>query len=532
MSAFEMAGQEKDTSSGSRLGLVVRVLLVVAVGAFAGVFAFRLWNIGVYYLAALIVFLAVLWGWVLLRNEAYPLRWMVVGLTMMAIFAIYPILFTVYIAFTNFGDGHLLTKEQAIMQLERQTFLPEGRDPYTWTLFITPDEQFALWLQSPDSTDSVFAIPDEELIYAEPGQDGFGDFDDNGIPLTIEGYQRLSRIQTLRYITTLETLRFGAEERIFQITSTEAASERLPRFAYDPDQDILLNQETGEVFEPIDGRFVGQVSGQRLIPGFRAPVGFDNFRRFWESPAMSGPLVRIITWNFAFAFLSVVSTFALGLAIAYIYNDPAFPGKKIIQSFLLIPYTIPSLITILIWRGLMNPQFGVINNFLSSTIGIAPAWFSNEWWAKVAILVVNLWLGYPYFMLICSGALQAIPQDIYQAAEVDGANAWQRFTNITLPLLLVAVGPLLIASFTFNFNNFNLIFLFIQGGPPIADSAVRAGHTDILISFVYNLAFAGGRGADYGLASAITIIIFIIVAVITLAQFRFTRMWEEVGENV
>jgi ABC-type sugar transport system permease subunit len=96
----------------------------------------------------------------------------------------------------------------------------------------------------------------------------------------------------------------------------------------------------------------------------------------------------------------------------------------------------------------------------------------------------------------------------------------------------VAVGPLLVASFTFNFNNFNLIFLFIGGGPPIAGASTRAGHTDILISYVYNLAFAGGRGADYGLASAITIIIFLFVAVITLAQFRFTRMWEEVSENV
>jgi ABC-type sugar transport system permease subunit len=145
---------------------------------------------------------------------------------------------------------------------------------------------------------------------------------------------------------------------------------------------------------------------------------------------------------------------------------------------------------------------------------------------------VNLWLGYPYFMLICSGALQAIPEDIYGAAEVDGANTWQRFWNITLPLLLVAVGPLLVASYVFNFTNFNIIFLFIAGGPPIAGAATQAGHTDILISYVYNLAFEGGRGAQYGLAAAITLVIFFIVATITLLQFRYTRMWEEVSENV
>ena len=104
--------------------------------------------------------------------------------------------------------------------------------------------------------------------------------------------------------------------------------------------------------------------------------------------------------------------------------------------------------------------------------------------------------------------------------------------NITLPLLLVAVGPLLIASFTFNFNNFNLIYLFNAGGPPMAGTPTPAGHTDILISYVYNLAFSGSRGVNYGFAAAITIIIFFIVGSITLFQFRLTRSWEAVSENV
>jgi ABC-type sugar transport system permease subunit len=181
---------------------------------------------------------------------------------------------------------------------------------------------------------------------------------------------------------------------------------------------------------------------------------------------------------------------------------------------------------------MLNPELGIVNRVLENLIGWAPPWFTDPWWAKAAILLVNLWLGYPYFMLVCSGALQAIPTDIYKAAEVDGANMWQRFRKITLPLLLVAVGPLLVASYIFNFNNFNIIFLFIKGGPPIAGAATNAGHTDILISYVYNLAFAGGRGAQYGFAAAITMIVFVLVAVMTLLQFRYTQMWEEVGENV
>jgi ABC-type sugar transport system permease subunit len=134
-------------------------------------------------------------------------------------------------------------------------------------------------------------------------------------------------------------------------------------------------------------------------------------------------------------------------------------------------------------------------------------------------------------MLVCSGALQGIPQDIYSAADVDGAGAWPKFWKLTLPLLLVAVGPLLIASFTFNFNNFNVIYLYNEGGPPIAGAPTPVGHTDILISYVFKLAFGGARGADYGFASAISIIIFAIVVIITLFQFRYTNMWEA-GDDV
>jgi len=293
----------------------------------------------------------------------------------------------------------------------------------------------------------------------------------------------------------------------------------------------MIDQQTGIVYRNLRGTFTSP-DGTELRPGFIAPVKLTNFKNFFTSPALRGPLVRIITWNFAFAFLSLLLNFALGLAIAIMFNDRYFPLKKLIRSLLIIPYTVPALITILIWKGMLNPQLGVFDRMLEGLFGWAPPWFTNEWWAKVAILIVNLWLSYPYFMLICSGALQSINEDYYAAAQVDGANRWQQFRFITLPLLLVAVGPLLVASFTFNFNNFNLIYLFNAGGPPIAGTPTPAGHTDILISYVYNLAFTASRGVNYGFASAITIIIFIIIGGITLLQFRYTRMWEEVSRNV
>ncbi|HQA67941.1 MAG TPA: ABC transporter permease subunit, partial [Aggregatilineales bacterium] len=237
-------------------------------------------------------------------------------------------------------------------------------------------------------------------------------------------------------------------------------------------------------------------------------------------------------WTIAFALLSVVTTFALGLLLAMAFNDPLLPGRKLIRSLLIIPYTLPGIIGVLIWRGMLNPFVGVLATTSQSIFGWFPPFLTDPFWVKVGILLVNLWLGYPYMMLISSGALQSIPEDIYDAAAVDGANAWQRFWNITLPLLLVSVGPLLIASFVFNFNNFTVIFGYNEGRPPIAGSPTPAGHSDILISYTYRIAFEGGRGSDYAYAAAVTVVIFAIVAILTLIQFRFTRQWEEVSESV
>lgn len=534
MSLIRVESEEKNAAAtGSLLGLILRIVVTAVFDIAIFWFVSRLVTNEDYVLAAALTIVTLIVNVIMLRYKTYPLRWMSIGIFFMCMFSIYPILFTIYVAFTNFGDGHLLDKEQAIAQIQRERYLPEGGTSYSWTAFRSPEGNFALWLRDSEGI-GYLAVPGEPLQQLGPSEGPIGEFDGNGIPTEIEGYERLNAI-TLAASGAEDELReilFGGETDGVKIASSQTASQLVPRYVYDETADTFTDQENGDVYYAVEGTFTTADGQKELRPGFQTVVGFDNFARFFNSSALRGPLVNIIIWNFAFAFLSVVSTFSLGLTIAYIYNDPKFPGKKIIQSFLLIPYTVPSLITILIWRGLLNPDVGIINVTLQEWFNWSPPWFTDPLWAKVGVLLVNLWLGYPYFMLICSGALQAIPKDIYQAAEVDGASGWQRFQKITLPLLLVAVGPLLVASFTFNFNNFNLIYLFIQGGPPIAGAATRAGHTDILISYVYNLAFAGGRGFDYGLASAVTILIFFIVAGITLFQFRYTKMWEEVSENV
>lgn len=520
--------QQPTGQSATLVTVVLRLVLLLAIDAFAIWFAVRAIGEGFASLGIVITIITAGVNYIILVRDMYPLRWMLLGLVMMSMFAIWPIILTIFVAFTNYGDGHLLTKPQSIEQIIKERYLPEGGTFYSWTGYINDDGEYALWLQNA-AGESFLAFPGVPLIPASEAE-GVSAFDDNGIPDEIAGYSRLNAIR-IAADQNIPEIQFGSELDGVKIRSASEASQLEQKFVYDEAKDALIDQETGTEYLPVDGRWTAR-NGAELTSGYRANVGLDNFTRFFQSSALRGPLTRIVIWNFAFAFLSVFSTFALGLGIAYIFNDRTIPGRKIIQSFLLIPYTIPSLITILIWKGMFNNEVGVINRTLTDLFGLAPQWTVDPTLAKLAILIVNLWLGYPYFFLICSGALQAIPADLYEAAKVDGANAFQSFFKITLPLLLVAVGPLLVASFTFNFNNFNIIFLFIEGGPPIAGSLTRAGHTDILISYVYNLAFAAGRGKEYGLGAAITIIIFAIVAIITLFQFRYTKMWEEVGEGV
>jgi arabinogalactan oligomer/maltooligosaccharide transport system permease protein len=179
--------------------------------------------------------------------------------------------------------------------------------------------------------------------------------------------------------------------------------------------------------------------------------------------------------------------------------------------------------TALIWAGLLNAEFGAVNRLL----GMDVEWLRDPTLAKASVLLVNTWLGFPYMFLVCTGALQAIPNELREAAYVDGATAWTAFRRVTFPLLLISLAPLLIASFAFNFNNFNVIYLLNRGGPPIIGAQTPAGHTDILISYTYRLAFEGGRGADFGFASAISMLIFVMVAAISAISFRRTRALED-----
>jgi ABC-type sugar transport system permease subunit len=490
---------------------------------------------------------------VFLIDGLYPFRWFAPGLLLLILMLIYPTLYTLYVAFTNYRDGNLLTQPQAEDVLQKQVYLPADTITYSWTAFRSTDNpsDYGLWL-IPDKQgvgEPIFATPG----HVTPASDvNLGDFtlDENGIPTGLPGYERLARGQVVAILdSTLSKIQFGEPGNVIALNPQNPIRQAgVFRQEYTLNKDgSLLDNETGVTYKADQGTYTpvsgpnmanGQVvdaEGQPLEPirpGYYVITGLDNFKRLIQNDKIRGPFVRVLLWTFAHAFFTVFLTFWFGLFMALLLNVKFTPGRPVLRTLLLVPYSLPAFISVLVWKGLLNEQLGIVNKTLVN-LGFhsGPKWTSSPTWVKVGILLIQLWLGFPYMMLICTGALQSIPGDIYEAARVDGANFLQQFRYLTLPLLLVAVGPLLIASFAFNFNNFTIVELFNKGGPPISPDN-PAGHSDILITYTYELAFGSGRGADYAFAATISLVIFLIVAIITYFNFRFTQSWEEISENV
>lgn len=473
-----------------------------------------------------------------LVSKLSPLRWMLPGLALVVLLVLYPISYTLQTAFTNMGNlgdnPHPLPKGRAAAQIVRQggTISSDDALTYQYTGYKNDAGQYGVWLTRTTEDGAIEALfitqGAVETVAEAPAE-----FPEsyNGFRVMTSEEMRVER-RVLQQITDWGD---GSLTVVVERQSADVSAEgMLSRYEYNG-TDTITDRQNNSIYvaDDVTGFFVNTTNrSDRLTPGYITNVGFNNFTRLFSDERLRGPLVDIFVWTVLFSIASVVLTFVFGLIMALVLNDPRLPGKFIIRSLLIIPYALPGVISIVVWRGMLNTNLGVVTDIAQAISGVRPRFLLDPWLAKASILLVNTWLGYPYMMLVCSGALQSISSDVYEAAAVDGATSNQRFWRITLPLLLVSVGPLLIASFTFNFNNYLLIEALTFGDPPIPSSPVPAGYTDILISYTYGLAFGNDRGADYGYASAIAIVIFAIVAVVTLIQFRFTRQWEQVGENV
>ena len=454
------------------------------------------------------------------RKQALPAKFLVPGLLFLVCFQIVPIIYTVDVAFTNYSTGHILSKSSAITQIQLTSLQPP---PNGKQYFMAPahDASGSLVLILKDQIGGKTFLGTEKGLTPLPQSDvtssALGITAAKGYTI-IKGNELFALDQRLRNFHVPTT---GQSSITPQTISTAAELE--PTLRYDSKTNTFTRISDGVVFHDNGtGSFVH--GGQELEPGWKTSIGFHNFGKILASKSLRGPFFRIFIWTVAFAASTVFLSFFAGLLLAIVLNKKGLRFQRTYRSLILIPWAVPSFLSLLVWQGLLNDDFGVVNRLFHINI----PWLFDANWAKVAVILVSFWMSVPYFFLVSMGALQSIPEELNEAAEVDGGGPTQIFRRVTLPLVLVATSPLLIASFAFNFNNFNNIYLLTQGGPTQTNQPI-AGATDILISYTYKLAIATGKGQDYGLASAVSIIIFVIVATISAVSFSRTKALENIN---
>jgi len=452
-----------------------------------------------------------------------PAKYLVPGTLFLIVFQLFPVAYTAATAFTNFSDGHRGDKREAVVAIQTSsvTRVP-GSTEYALTVATTSDPATGpLTFLVTDPATRVVSAGTPDGLEALPA----GDVTVNaaGRVTAAAGYTLLNGGQASARSQEITDLAVPTPGGAIRSQGLSRAYEGKAGRAYDAGCDCVRDTATGRTWTADEhlGAFVA-ADGERLAQGWRVGVGLSNFTRLITDSSVSGPFARTLIWNLFFALASTGGTFVLGLGCALAMHTPRLRGRRLYRTLLVLPYAMPSFAMLLVWRDMFNTDFGLINNLF----GLDVDWFGGAASARTAVILVQLWLGYPYMFLVATGALQAIPPELSEASRIDGASPWQSLKRVTLPLLLVALTPLLISSFAFNFNNFNAIYLTTEGAPFPADNPAN-GATDLLITYTYRLAF-GGAGAHYGFAAAVSIFIFVIVAVISTVSFRRTRRQEEV----
>ena len=253
-------------------------------------------------------------------------------------------------------------------------------------------------------------------------------------------------------------------------------------------------------------------------------VGVTNFTNIWRLSTFRSAFGAVLGWTIIWALTASTVQIVIGIFTAIIANQPFIKGKRIFGVIFLLPWAVPAFITILTFSNMFNDSIGAINTQVIPLLGkVLPflnghliLWKTDPTWTKIALIMMQGWLGFPYIYVLTLGILQSIPNDLYEAAYIDGANAWQKFRNITFPMILAVAAPTLISQYTFNFNNFSIMYLFNDGGPGTVGGG--AGSTDILISWIYRL--TTGAAPQYSMAAAVTLIISLIVISISMIAFK------------
>lgn len=451
-------------------------------------------------------------SWVILNKKSEAARYIYPSLFGIGVFVIFPLLYTLGIGFSNYSAENLLSFErvQEIL-LSEQT--RSGDQEYPFALYSQADGSYLLEVKG-----------DTEFFSAKWNVENEGKVLQLAPQLDVPASEKLPFKQVIKLRKSLDQLTLVLPDQ------SELVKAGLRTFA--PMINRYRLEEDGKLFdqltqEPLipdwETGFYRRLDGSSVTPGFTVYVGLDNFLKVLTDASIRGPFLQIFAWTLTFSSVTVFFVLILGLVLANLLQWKPLKGKKIYRMLLILPYAVPAFISILTFKGLFNQNFGEINMVLNQLFGVSPDWFSDPMMAKIMILIVNVWLGYPYIMLLCTGLLQSISDDLYEASALDGAGPIDNLLKITLPLVIKPLTPLLIACFAYNFNNFVVISLLTEGNPDIIGASTPAGTTDLLVSYTYRIAFQDS-GQNFGLAAAIATLIFIVVGALALLNLKLTKV--------
>ena len=547
-----------DGGTPSLRGTIIKISLLAVLDAVTIFVAFVLFMREQWLAVAVAIAGMIIVNWLYMRRGGLPAKYLAPGVILLIAFQVYVLFFSAYTAFTNYGSYHNGDQNLAVSAIKAAGFgQVEGAPQYDVKLVQDAEGRYNFLLSDaingkvfvggsavplteiPACSQSISEVIATNATTVSDSECKIEILADNiAIAISAPGYTEASQTGLSKNQTnSLAAVRLyldpsNTNGQFLKSEDLMVAATYQTELVWNEVEKSFTRVTDGAVFnEAVDGyfRLGGAEDGEKVSDiGWRVEIGLKNFEKIFTDEDLRQPLLKIISWTFIFAFLSVVTTFIAGLAIALLFNDDRMKGKRVYRALMILPYAFPAFLSAYVWRGLLDTDNGFVNNVILG--GAEVPWLTEELPARIAILIVNLWLGFPYMFLITTGALQAIPAELTESATIDGATPWQILRQIKMPLLLVSIAPLLIASFAFNFNNFTLIYLLTEGGPlDSASSGYDAGGTDILITFVYKIAFSSGGGQDYGLASAFSILIFIIVATFSLISFRRTRTLEDVN---
>ncbi len=490
------------------LGLIFAASLYLVIALYAqGQTAFAL------------LFLVVLGGllYVFVNPRTYAHRYIYPSLAGMVIFIIFPLFYTVGIGFTNFSASNLLDFERVKQVLLSQTYQAGGA-PYDLRVYPRGEDNSDARVELVLSRDDAGVLSSGPIDLAEAATHALRPVDESALAGEALPVRELIRLKPQ---LANQVLRIGEETLTLSGLRSFASVATLYTVATD---DRLTNNQTGVSYIPNhEIGFYEDAAGNYLTPGWTVTIGWGNYLKVLTDDTIRKPFLQIFAWTIAFALLTVLFTLAVGLLLANLLQWDQIKGKAFYRMMLILPYAVPAFISILVFKGLFNQNFGEINLVLEKLFDVRPDWFSDPTLARSMLLIVNTWLGYPYMMLLCMGLLQAIPRDLYEASAMDGATPLDNLFHITLPNLIKPLMPLLIASFAFNFNNFVLIALLTGGAPDIIGATTPAGTTDLLVSYTYRIAFQDS-GQNFGLAAAIATAIFLLVGSLSLLNLKLSKV--------